>query len=190
MNFAVYYIVNNSLSTQERSMSGQKISKVISKNLLTVRPEASLIQAYQLLGEHEIRHLPVATEQGIVVGIISDRDFLLAQLPDSHRDDTQPWPPNFAPGAKVADFMTTDLKVISIDGDVKEAIEFMINMKISSCLVAKENMIVGIVTTEDLLVLLKSYLENPSVTLKDKIENYILSSPLGTLAHQLANAGI
>jgi CBS domain-containing protein len=171
-------------------MSDQKMAKVVSKNLLSVRPETSLVQAYQLLGEHEIRHLPVATEDGLVVGIISDRDFLLAQLPQPQRNDHQAWPPTFVPGAQVADFMTTDLKVISIEDDIKEAVEFMINMKISSCLVAKENIIVGIVTTEDLLVLLKSYLENPAVKLKDKIENYILSSPLGTLAHQLANAGI
>lgn len=170
-------------------MNSTKTANVVSKNLITVSPNTPLLLAYQLLGENEIRHLPVV-DNGIIVGIISDRDFLLAQIPASRRSGVHPWPVAFATGSTVADFMTTDLKIISVDGDVKEAVNFMVNMKTSSCLVEKSGMIIGIVTTEDLLVLLKSYLENPKGSLKAKLENFILTSPLGTLAHQLGNAGI
>jgi CBS domain-containing protein len=49
---------------------------VMSTNVVTVGPETGLKEAAEIMFQKWFRHLPVVTEQGDVVGIISLRDLL------------------------------------------------------------------------------------------------------------------
>jgi CBS domain-containing protein len=49
---------------------------VMSTNVVTIGPETALKDAAEIMFEKWFRHLPVVTEQGEVVGIISLRDLL------------------------------------------------------------------------------------------------------------------
>lgn len=46
----------------------------MTKDVITVTPESSMLKASKLLKEHNIRRLPVVDAQNRVVGIVSDRD--------------------------------------------------------------------------------------------------------------------
>ncbi|MFT5698780.1 MAG: acetoin utilization protein AcuB [Desulforhopalus sp.] len=50
------------------------VSERMSTDLITVGPELSIFEAKELMGEKNIRHLPVVDEQGKLLGIVSDRD--------------------------------------------------------------------------------------------------------------------
>jgi acetoin utilization protein AcuB len=54
----------------------------MAKKLITVRPETLLSEVRDLMVQHNIRHLPVVDGEGLLVGIISDRD-MRAALPSS-----------------------------------------------------------------------------------------------------------
>lgn len=58
------------------------VSERMAKKLITVRPDTLLSVVRQLMTEHNIRHLPVVDGEGLLVGIISDRDMRSA-LPSS-----------------------------------------------------------------------------------------------------------
>jgi CBS domain-containing protein len=52
-----------------------KVSKVMSKSLITIDPEASLKEAARVMSSHKIRRLPVL-KQNKLVGIIVSADFV------------------------------------------------------------------------------------------------------------------
>ncbi len=161
------------------------LKSLTSRRLIRIPLSMSMADAYDLLFRNKIRHLPVVDENDHIVGIISEPDFVRLGSnnrisPDLQRSRETP----------VSEVMTRELHVVSIDGDVKEAVDLMLTEKISACLVEKDQEIVGIVTTEDLLILLRTYLNNPSGSLRNKLEDFVYNSPLGTIGHVLSNAGI
>jgi CBS domain-containing protein len=50
------------------------VSKVMSKNVYTVKPESSILDAAELMLEHKISGLPVLDDEGVLVGIITESD--------------------------------------------------------------------------------------------------------------------
>ena len=53
-----------------------KVRDVMTKDVVTIGPGTKLNDAAQIMFNHWFRHLPVVTEQGDVVGIVSLRDLL------------------------------------------------------------------------------------------------------------------
>lgn len=50
------------------------ISKIMTRNVITVRPEDSIIRAAQIMLEHKVGGLPVIDESGALVGMITESD--------------------------------------------------------------------------------------------------------------------
>jgi CBS domain-containing protein len=48
----------------------------MTKNVVTVQEDASLIELRKLLCAHRVRHLPVLNQEGTLVGLLSVRDVL------------------------------------------------------------------------------------------------------------------
>lgn len=111
--------------------------------VLTVGPEVTLEEAYKLLLEKGIRHLPVVAE-GRLLGIITDRDIRLAT---SHLNPEGPCPGY----ARVEEVMTKEVVTAHPLDPVEEAARVMRHRKIGSLPVLEDGEIVGIVTGIDLL---------------------------------------
>ena len=60
-------------------MESKKIAMYMSRELVKVSAGTPLVNAYAILRENLIRHLPVVNDSGIVIGVISDRDFARAK---------------------------------------------------------------------------------------------------------------
>jgi acetoin utilization protein AcuB len=56
------------------------VKDVMSRNPFTIDPEAPVGTAIAIMTEQKIRHLPVVDEQGVVIGIVTDRDLRSAAL--------------------------------------------------------------------------------------------------------------
>ncbi|MCH9021249.1 MAG: CBS domain-containing protein [Planctomycetes bacterium] len=67
-------------------LSGETpISQVMTSNVLTIDPDATVSQAVDFFGKHHIRHLPVCKETNKLVGLLSIRaltDFIAEHLPE------------------------------------------------------------------------------------------------------------
>jgi len=116
---------------------------VMKSPVLTVGPEATLEEAYKLLLERGIRHLPVV-EEGRLVGIVTDRDIRLAT---SHLNPKGP-----CPGCtRVGEVMTREVVTAHPLDPVEEAARVMRERKIGCLPVLEDEALVGIVTGIDLL---------------------------------------
>ncbi|ADY01936.1 MAG: CBS domain-containing protein [Vulcanisaeta sp.] len=58
------------------------VGDVMTKDVIVIEQDASLIKAVHIMAKHGIRHLPIVDEDGKIVGIISIRDtaIILARL--------------------------------------------------------------------------------------------------------------
>ncbi len=54
------------------------VGDVMSRNVIVIEEDASLIKAVHIMAKHGIRHLPIVDEDGKVIGIISIRDAAIA----------------------------------------------------------------------------------------------------------------
>lgn len=123
-------------------------SEIMNRDVISVAPHESVVQAIEIMQEHNIRHLPVLDNGDKIEGILSDRDTrqVLAILQvmgitlEQARGDL-----------KVSEFMTTQVKTISPDTDATEAAQTMLNDKIDCLLVTENNNLSGILTDSDIL---------------------------------------
>lgn len=127
----------------------QTIKQIMTKNLITVSPEDTMLLAYQLMYQKNIRHLPVFDGKNLI-GLLSDRDVQRAMIVN-HPEEINgeiflraTW--------KVKEFMSCPIFSVLESMSLKSVIEEIIHMKISAILVQNEKLeYVGIVTTEDIL---------------------------------------
>src|SRR5690554_5903824 len=61
-------------------MAQLKVSDLMTVEVVTVEPQEDLSTAYDLMLDHQIRHLPVVDTSGSLVGILSDRDLIRKAL--------------------------------------------------------------------------------------------------------------
>ena len=113
----------------------------IQRQPVTISPDASLLEARQLIHEKGIRHLPVVDENRNVVGIVTERDLMAAAPPDSTRK------------INVSAFMTPNERLISITPDtlIEEAVQLLHDHKIRCLPVLEEGRLYGIFTETDAL---------------------------------------
>ena len=54
------------------------VGEIASKDLVTIDPQQTLEEAARLMGEHQLRRLPVVEEDGKLVGILAQADIAAA----------------------------------------------------------------------------------------------------------------
>jgi acetoin utilization protein AcuB len=113
------------------------VRQIMTRRVVTLRPETTLVEARRLLDEHRIRHLPVLVD-GRLAGIVSDRD--LRSAAGAHRPQTA-----------VDEIMTPTPFTVGPDTRVEEAARLMLDHRVGGLPVVEAGQLVGIVTSDDLL---------------------------------------
>ena len=113
----------------------------IQRDPVTISPDASLLEARQLIHEKRNRHLIVVDEKRNVVGIVTERDLLAAAPPHSTRK------------INVSAFMTPKERLIWITPDtmIEEAVQLLHDHEIRCLPVLEEGRLYGIFTETDAL---------------------------------------
>ena len=124
------------------------ISQYMTRQPWTIRADATMTQAHELMREHQIRHVPVL-EGGKLVGIVSQRDLhLIETLPDSNPDKVA-----------VEEAMTQEVYTVGPDDPVDTVVERMSDHKYGSAIVVNpRGTVEGIFTSVDALRLLADVL--------------------------------
>lgn len=144
-----------------------------------VHSNETLFDASALMKKFGIHHLPVVDESHNIVGMLSDRDVQRAMvLGDRY------------PSAKVQNFMSYPVDTIREDASIASAAQAMLDGGMSSLIVTDGENTVGIITSHDLLQYIVEREESSFQYLKDYIKAEIASTPLGGVAHTLANSGL
>ena len=127
------------------------ISRYMTRQPWTIRADAPLTSAKQMMREHGIRHLPVL-EGGKLVGIVSDRDVLQLER-FGHA----------AHESRVEEAMSEDVYTADPDEPVDVVVEEMAVRKYGSTVVVKRGPgVEGIFTTVDGMQVLADVLRRAS----------------------------
>ena len=133
-----------------RPATALRIRDVMSRTLVTARPETSVLEARALMDRERIRHLLITDEQDALLGIVTDRDIRL-NLP-SPATTLSIWEINgLLAKLTVADVMTKSVITVGPDRDAREAAWIMIDHRIGALPVLESGRVAGIVTETDFL---------------------------------------
>jgi CBS domain-containing protein len=159
-----------------------KIHELMQRDVVTVAPETSLKDVAALLVEHRISGLPVCTEDGRVVGVVSEADIvqkeqtddfastaLLGRLIDQAYGDGIRFAARTAGGA-----MTSPPVTVRSRDDVAHAAHLMITRRVNRLPVVDGTRLVGIVTRSDLV----RAFHRDDTTIRGEIEQDVLRSML------------
>ncbi len=157
------------------------INEIMKTDLITITPETKLSDAYKLMQEKKIRHLPVLDKDELV-GIVTDRDLRLSTSKlASHPFDADD---------SVKNIMNSPVETISLSDPIELAAQIMRDLKIGCLPVVRETKVIGIVTYTDLLdaLILLTGVHQPSSRLDVRLTNR--SSEFARLTSLLAQKNI
>lgn len=130
------------------------IEAIMSTNLITVSPAATLAEARSLMHDNRIHHLPVV-EGDALVGLITLTNVLAAT--DSFlRDDNSRIHAN---EIGIKDAMVTDVATVDINASLRHAALFLEKHKIGCLPVLDDEKLVGIITDTDFVAVAINLLE-------------------------------
>jgi acetoin utilization protein AcuB len=128
---------------------------IMSAPVQTLRPDTSLQEAWTLMKAKGFRHLPIASADGTLAGIISDRDLLrYSSLLESHAAQ--------AVQQTIAAIMATQVLTATPTTEIHELARVMLAERISALpVIDNHHRPIGIVTISDILrcVMLRAPLE-------------------------------
>jgi acetoin utilization protein AcuB len=127
-----------------------RVKDLRTRAVVTLEPEASVVEARRLMQEKRIRHLPVVDAGRHILGMVTDRDirFNLA----SPAATLSVWELNYLLAKlTVGDVMTRTVIVVEPDRDAREAARLLIAEQIRALPVVENGLLVGIGTETDFL---------------------------------------
>lgn len=142
----------------------RRVADVMNPNVVCLRPEMTVRDAEQLLGERRVTGAPVVDDAGLPIGVVSQHDLIVHQAGrttageagrfytsvDDYRDIAgQPIDRSTTP---ISELMTRDVVSIERDASLGEAARLMRARRIHRLLVVNRGLLVGIVSSLDLLV--------------------------------------
>jgi len=133
--------------------------------LITITPDASLVDAVALMMQHRIGSLPVV-EDGQLVSIITERDVLFAV--NNHLDDLA--------NLKVRAIMANEVVTCDANCKVADAMNLMFDNKLGRRIrhlpILEDGKLVGVVSNGDLLNALLDQVSFENRIMKNYIKNW------------------
>ncbi|WP_445734821.1 CBS domain-containing protein [Mariniflexile sp.] len=133
------------------------ISMIMTAPVITLKKQDSLERAEQLFRKHHIRHIPVVSEK-VVVGMLSYTDLLrlsFADVTDNVDTDADALVYNMF---TIKQVMKRNIITVSSSNSIKDVAEILAVKEFHALPVVDNNILVGIVTTTDLIkYLLKQF---------------------------------
>jgi acetoin utilization protein AcuB len=116
------------------------VRDVMATQVVTVRPEASIFRALDLLRTLEVRLLPVVDERGVLKGVLTDRELVRGAAEPAGAVST------------VADVMAREGVFTFAASDVRDPARRMAEWRVGAVpVIDRESRLVGIVTYADVL---------------------------------------
>jgi CBS domain-containing protein len=136
--------------------------QIMTRNVITVRPDSSIVDAAKLMLEHHVSGLPVLDKDGALVGIVSEGDFLRRSEIGTQRKRPRWLQYLMSPGRaanefvhqsgrKVDEIMAREPVTVTEDAQLEELVSLMEKHDIKRLPVMRDDRLVGIVTRANLL---------------------------------------
>src|ERR1700726_452887 len=155
-----------------------KAEDIMTRRVISVAPEASILESARLMLQHRVSGLPVIDAAGRLVGVVTEGDFLRRVEVGTERKRPR-WlefiagPGRLATeyvhshGRKVADVMTGEPITVGEDTPIEEVVRLMERRRIKRLPVMRGTKVVGIVSRANLLHALASVAREALPAAKD-----------------------
>jgi|SRR5690606_21071325 len=126
------------------------VSTIMSKNVIKLNTSDNLTKAELLFKKHHIRHIPVVNGNKIL-GMLSYTDLLRISFVDAVDDEDEIVDATVYNMFTVEQVMAKNLVKVSPDTTIKETAEILASREFHALPVCEDDLLVGIVTTTDLI---------------------------------------
>jgi CBS domain-containing protein len=139
-----------------------KAKDVMTRNVISVAPDASVFEALRLMLQHKISGLPVVDCAGGVVGMVTEGDFLRRAETGTERKRPRWLEFLVGPGRLASDYvrsharrvdevMTYEVETVTEDAQLDDIVALMERHRIKRVPVVRDGQVVGIVSRANLL---------------------------------------
>ena len=133
------------------------VSTIMATNIVKLNLKDELSKAESLFKKHKIRHIPVVNGNKII-GMLSMSDLLRISFVDSAFEDEDEIDTVVYDMFDISQVMTKNIVTITSDTTIREAAEILASKEFHALPVLKDDDLIGIVTTTDLIkYLLEQY---------------------------------
>ena len=116
-----------------------KAKDLMTRSTVTVGPDTPIYEALRKLADHGITGLPVVSEDGTLLGILSEKD-VLRLLYEEHAKDKQ-----------VSDYMTPDVVSFDENDTLVDICECLIQHDFRRVPILSEGKLAGIISRTDMI---------------------------------------
>ena len=165
-----------------------RVSEIMSNRPVTVSPRATISEAISRMLAGHISGLPVVDDEGHLVGIISEADFLRRSEIGTQKRPSRWLEWLIEPGRRADDYvrangrvarevMTENVVSVSADATLLEAVNIMEEHKVKRLPVVRSGKLVGMLTRADLIRALSGYVApiyTDTITTDAEIKNSVV----------------
>jgi CBS domain-containing protein len=123
-----------------------KVSELMRTDVRTIRADANVAEAVQIMADAHVSGLPVVDRTDRVVGVLSTTDVLQAQ---AEHDDRRARTELFE-RTEVRELMSTPPHTIGSNADVREAAKHMLEAEVHRLFVVDGDQLVGVISQTDI----------------------------------------
>lgn len=134
------------------------VAEIMTRQPYTLGPDDTLANARQIMAEHHIRHIPVVTSDGSLIGLVSQRDVLAAEdstvINDAGADGSRDR------YVAISSIMTTPVQTVDEHASLRGTAMHLQKNKLG-CLpvLNKEGALAGIITDSDFVAIAVNLME-------------------------------
>jgi CBS domain-containing protein len=133
------------------------VAEIMTREPYTLGPDDSLASARKMMAEHHIRHIPVLSSDGSLIGLVSQRDVLAAE--DSTVLNEEGGPDSRDQYVAISSIMTTPVQTVEEHAGLRGTAMHIQKNKLGCLPVLNEGQLVGIITDSDFVAIAINLME-------------------------------
>lgn len=144
------------------------VAEIMTREPYTLGPDDTLADARKLMAEHHIRHIPVTSGEGNLVGLVSQRDVLAAE--DSTVLNEEGGEGSKDAYVAISTIMTSPVQTVDEHAGLRGTAMHMQKNKMGCLPVLNEGRLVGIITDSDFVSIAINLMEQMEFSEPDETD--------------------
>jgi len=154
------------LLAERRGVGSLKMADVMSSPLFSSSADLDFREAYRILQERQFRHLVVVDNEGVLLGIVTEGDFL-------HHLDAG----DLSEFKKAENVMSKNIVSVDVEDLLLDAISLMSRNRYSCVVVLRDQKPYGIITERDVVKLAEHLADNLDISVSSAVNTPLISVP-------------
>ena len=133
------------------------VAEIMTREPYTLGPDNTLADARQMMAEHHIRHIPVLTPDGSLIGVVSQRDVLAAE--DSTVLNEEGGEGSRDQYVAVSSIMTAPVQTVEEQASLRGTAMHLQKNRLGCLPVLNDGALIGIITDSDFVTIAINLME-------------------------------